>query len=64
MVAVAQSIAITGLIVLISAGTALAGAGGPCGTGTVHSLPEPASIALLGAGVAGIFALRRRSRRK
>ncbi len=63
MIYLVRFVAITGLVLFTSAGAALAGSGGPCGTGTVRSLPEPASIALLAAGVAGIFAVRR-SRRK
>ncbi len=47
----------------LSAGSAWAGAGGGCGTGT-SSLPEPASIALLAAGIGGILVVRHKRRRK
>ncbi|MBC7799794.1 MAG: PEP-CTERM sorting domain-containing protein [Gemmatimonadaceae bacterium] len=43
--------------------SAVAGAGGPCG-GLPHNLPEPASLAILGAGVAAVLLVRKRLRRK
>ena len=51
------------LVVMLSAGAAWAGAGGPCGTGTPHALPEPTALALLGVGVAGILGFRHRKNR-
>ena len=53
-----------GLMLAFTCQAALAGAGGPEGTGNTHSLPEPASLALLGAGIAGVLALRSRRRKK
>ena len=47
---------------LLLVGSALAGTGGSTGTpGT--SVPEPAALALLGIGVAGILAIRHRGKR-
>ena len=37
---------------------AWAGAGGGCGSGGPSTLPEPASIVLLAAGVGGILVIR------
>ena len=53
-----------GLAMLLAATPSWAGGGGMCGTGggTV-SLPEPASIALLVAGAAGILIFRSRRRK-
>jgi hypothetical protein len=57
------SSATTFAVLMLAAGSAWAGAGGPCGTGTPHALPEPTALALLGVGVAGIAAFRRRRNR-
>ena len=39
---------------------ALAGGLGPCGTGGGHPIPEPAALTLLGLGVGGLLAIRRK----
>ena len=49
--------------VVLTAGVAWAGAGGGCSTGDV-SVPEPLSLALLGAGVGGILLVRARRNKK
>jgi PEP-CTERM motif len=48
---------------LLLVGPAVAGTGGSCGIGGTK-VPEPAALALLGAGVAGILAIRHRRRRR
>jgi hypothetical protein len=54
--------ALLAAILCMTGGAAWAGSGGPCGTGSVTRIPEPASLAVLGAGVAAILAYRRRKR--
>ncbi len=56
------SIFLTGIYIL-TAGAAWAGAGGGCSTGDV-TVPEPLSLALLGAGAAGILVVRARRNKK
>jgi len=52
------------LAVLLLAGPAFAGAGGPCGTGGPHPIPEPAELALLGVGIGGLLTLRAKRGKK
>ena len=58
----AGAIGLVGVAVLTT-GVAWAGAGGGCSTGDV-TVPEPLSLALLGAGVAGILVVRARRNKK
>lgn len=44
--------------VLISLGTCYAGGGGGCTTGGSVSVPEPASLGLLGAGIGAVLLYR------
>lgn len=55
---------LAGLLTAFISSAAFAGGGGPCGTGTMHPIPEPAALSILGVGVAGILAARWRNRRK
>ena len=50
-------------IYVLTAGSAWAGAGGGCSTGDV-TVPEPLSLALLGAGVGGILLVRAKRNKK
>ena len=50
-------------IYVLTAGFAWAGAGGGCSTGDV-TVPEPLSLALLGAGVGGILLVRAKRNKK
>ena len=56
------SLIVIGIYVL-TAGPAWAGAGGGCSTGDV-TVPEPLSLALLGAGVGGILLVRAKRNKK
>ncbi len=58
------TLAATLLCTVLAAGQALAGNGGPSGTGIPQALPEPTAIALLGVGIAGLLAIRHRRNRK
>jgi len=52
------------LCAALLAAPALAGGVGPCMRGSSTSVPEPTALALLGVGVAGVLAIRKRINRK